>query len=389
MADITLTASMRANLLALQSTVNLMGTTQTRLATGLKVNTALDNPTNFFTAQSLNNRSNDLLGYKDGISESIQTIKAADTAISGINTLIQSAKAVAAAAKDVVASATTNQTLTFAGAATAGQNVTIGTQTYTAVTSITSVTATSFYAGGTAAQTAASLAATIAMTAPTTGGGTIGYTVTDNGNGSLNIKHSDNSALVAGDLTTTVTGATESAIANNSTALQAKIAQYNSLITQMNSLQSDANYKGKNLLGSQAGGTDDMTVRFGNNHTLTVQSFNGNATTGVGNLGLDANGATWASEATIQSSMDKMDNALSTLEIQSAALSSNLSIVQTRSDWIDNISNVLKTGASNLTAADSNQEGANMLMLQTRQSLSTSALSMASQSAQSVLKLFQ
>lgn len=379
---ISLTASMRANLAALQSTVSLMGQTQERLASGKKVNSALDNPTNFFTAQSHTNRSNDLLAFKDGISESIQTIKAADTAITSITKLIESAKAVAEAAKDVTSASATNQTLTFGAGMAAGDTVQIGGSTFTAVTSATSVDETHYYAGGTAAQAAASLSAAVAITAPTTAG--IGYTVTNNGNGSLNIKHSDNSALVATDLQITGAGTTESAIDNNGTELVAKRNQYNSIMTQIDSLQADAFYKGKNLLGGVAG-TNDMTVRFGNSHTLTVSSFDGD----VAGLGLDAAATTWSGESTIQASITKMEDALSTLRIESSKLSSNLSIVQARSEWIDNISNVLKTGADNLVNADSNEEGANMLMLQTRQSLSTSALSMASQSAQSVLKLFQ
>jgi len=71
------------------------------LSTGKKVNSALDDPISFFTAQSLNNRANDLASYKDGMSEAIQTIKSADSGITGITTLIQSAKALAISAKSL------------------------------------------------------------------------------------------------------------------------------------------------------------------------------------------------------------------------------------------------------------------------------------------------
>ncbi len=78
--DVSLTAGMRSNLVALQGTVDLLNRTQERLSTGKKVNTALDNPLNFFTAKALNSRAADLAGYKDGMSEAVQTIKAANAA---------------------------------------------------------------------------------------------------------------------------------------------------------------------------------------------------------------------------------------------------------------------------------------------------------------------
>jgi len=165
---------------------------------------------------------------------------------------------------------------------------------------------------------------------------------------------------------------------NSGAELAAKVTQYNTLMDQLDDLKADAFYKGKNLLNAET-----MTVRFGNNHTLSVTGFNGTAA----GLSLDAT-ASWSSESTIQTSIDKITNALTTLRVESSKLSSNLSIVNTRDEWISSIAATLQTGADKLTLADTNEEGANMLMLQTRQSLSTSALSMSAQAAQSVLRLF-
>ena len=97
-SDISLTAGMRNNLLALQQTASQVTTTQNRLSSGKKVNSALDNPTNFFAAQNANDRASDLNDRKDGMSEAVQTIKAADNGISAITALIQSAKGLASAA---------------------------------------------------------------------------------------------------------------------------------------------------------------------------------------------------------------------------------------------------------------------------------------------------
>src|SRR6478735_2669535 len=95
MSGIVLSASVRQNLLSLQSTADLLSTTQNRLSTGKKVNTALDNPTNFFTAASLDNRSSDISNLLDGIGNGVQVLQAANTGITSLQKLVDSAKSVA------------------------------------------------------------------------------------------------------------------------------------------------------------------------------------------------------------------------------------------------------------------------------------------------------
>src|SRR5215213_5861106 len=95
MSGIVLSASVRQNLLSLQSTADLLSTTQVRLSTGRKVNTALDNPTNFFTAASLDNRAKDLNNLLDGIGNGVQVLQAANTGISSLQKLVDTAKSIA------------------------------------------------------------------------------------------------------------------------------------------------------------------------------------------------------------------------------------------------------------------------------------------------------
>src|SRR6476660_4203454 len=95
MSGIVLSASVRQNLLSLQSTADLLATTQNRLATGKKVNTALDNPTNFFTAQGLDNRASDISNLLDGIGNGVQVLQAANTGITSLQKLVDSAKSIA------------------------------------------------------------------------------------------------------------------------------------------------------------------------------------------------------------------------------------------------------------------------------------------------------
>jgi flagellin len=378
---------MRANLLALQSTVELMGRTQERLASGKKVNSALDNPTNFFTALSHTSRAKDLLAFKDAIGESIQTIKAADIAVNGITKLIEGAKALAEDAKGQVGASSLTQSFTINNltALTAGATITVGASTFTVIAATGTVIGggTGFLLGATASDTAMNLAQAL------NGNATAAVNASVNG-GTITIANDSGAAMtttsiVASGLAASVT---ESDIGTGTGAeMAAKVAKYASFISQITDLKTDAFYKGKNLLGGAAGGSNDMTVRFGNSHTLTVSSFDGSAVNGLGLSATSTNA--WISEADITADITKLENALTTLRTKSSDLSSNLAIINTRSEWITNIAATLNTGAEQLTAADSNEEGANMLMLQTRQSLSTSALSMAAQSAQSVLRLFQ
>ena len=104
-SDVVLNAALRNNLLSLQNTQSLIDTTQLRLATGLKVNSALDNPTSFFAAQGLSNRANDLQRLLDGIGQSIRTIEEADNGVSALTDLISQAESVATEAQTEIRSA--------------------------------------------------------------------------------------------------------------------------------------------------------------------------------------------------------------------------------------------------------------------------------------------
>src|SRR6185503_18982493 len=219
MSDIVLSGGVRSNLLQLQQTSDLITQTQNRLATGKRVNSALDNPINYFTAQNLSGRANDLNSLLDSMSTAINTIQAANNGITAITKLVQSAQSIVTQAQQ-----TTDTTIR----------------------------------------------ATLA-------------------------------------------------------------SQFDSIRGQIDQLAQDSGINGINLLNGDA---------------------------------------------------------LTTLRSQSQSLSSNLQTVQVRQDFTKSMINTLQTGADNLTLADSNEEGANLLALQTRQQLSTTALSLAVQSDRNVLRLF-
>ena len=104
MSEISLTASMRSNLLSLQNTQSLMDQTQERLSTGKKVNSAIDNPSSYYTARSLTNRASDLNALLDSMGQGIQTIKAANEGIESITDFVEQAKALINTARDTSAS---------------------------------------------------------------------------------------------------------------------------------------------------------------------------------------------------------------------------------------------------------------------------------------------
>ena len=158
-------------------------------------------------------------------------------------------------------------------------------------------------------------------------------------------------------------------------------AQYNELRSQIDQLAADASYNGINLLDG-----DNLTVTFNEDATsnLSVSGVNFNSN----GLGISSAENTFQTDENINTALGVLNSATDTLRSQASKFGSNLSVVETRQDFTKNLINVLETGAANLTLADTNEEGANLLALQTRQQLSSTALSLASQADQNVLRLF-
>src|SRR3954469_5179694 len=174
MSGIVLSASVRQNLLSLQSTADLLATTQNRLATGKKVNTALDNPTNYFTAQSLDARAGDINNLLDGIGNGVQVLQAANTGITSLQKLVDTAKSLAnqALQSAVGYSTKSNVSATITGATA---NDLRGTTSYTSATATSNVLFSGAAGGVTAATGTTTLggtSATLVGTAAADGAGT-------------------------------------------------------------------------------------------------------------------------------------------------------------------------------------------------------------------------
>ena len=165
--------------------------------------------------------------------------------------------------------------------------------------------------------------------------------------------------------------------------------QFNDLRTELDRLSEDASFNGVNLLRG-----DQLKIVFNESGTSTIEIQAKNAkgearAINVANLGLlELSPEDLDLNDDIDAQLANLQNALNEVRAQASDLGSTLSVVQNREDFTKRMINTLETGAANLTLADTNEEGANLLALQTRQQLSQTALSLASQADQAVLRLF-
>ena len=377
MADISLTASMRSNLLSLQQTQDLMDMTQERLSTGKKVNSAIDNPSSYYTAQSLTNRASDLNALLDSMGQGIQTIQAANEGIEAITEFVQQAKAIANTARDnaTVKGATSSGTYT---AADDTQNITVK------IDGVADQDIEVTLADTDTLEQAATKIAT-ALNDDTDGvkdaEDTVigGFTATvENGQ----IKISNSKGIVA-NVSGTISGITFNGEIGNSTRTTS-MKQYNEILDQIDQLAKDSGYKGVNLLQG-----NDLKVVF-NEDRSSYLTINGTfADTSDKGLKISrAEDWTNPDNEAIDASISELENAITSLRNMASEFGNNYSIVENRENFTESLINVLEEGSDKLTLADMNEESANMLALQTRQQLAINSLSLASQAAQSVLSLF-
>jgi hypothetical protein len=217
-----------------------------------------------------------------------------------------------------------------------------------------------------------------------------GKVTASNDNGKLRLQNISTAALtVTGANSTTADGGTSTTSIAGNDVRKSLVAQFNTLRDQLNKFADDSSYNGVNLL---RGDNLKLTLNETGTSALNIQAkdANGNTLTiDSTSLGIDAStNSDFNADSTINDKLGKLTTALSTLRSQASSFGSNLSIVQNRQNFTNSMINTLQTGGDNLVLADTNQEGANLLALQTRQSLSTTALSMAAQSSQAVLQLF-
>ncbi len=415
MSDITLTSAVRQNLLSLQQTADLLSRTQERLATGKKVNSALDNPTNFFTAAGLDARSSDISNLLDSIGNGVQVLQAADTGITSLQKLVDTAKSIANQALQQppgysppahvlftgtgttsVAGDTTATSADLTTSALNGAVLTFKNSSGTAVAITIDTTPTAFNPAAKTAQVQSldqlnqALAdAGVNLAAVISGAGGLTFTSTSDGAGQV-ITTSGTAPTALDAIDVSATGATASAVVAavpdpvSQNARATLVSQYNQILTQINTTAQDSSFNGINLLdGNSLKLIFDETGK----STLTIAGVTFDSA-GLGLAPL-APRVDFTDNVLTGTVLNALNAASSELRSQASAFGANLSIVQIRQSFSKSLINVLQTGSANLTLADSNEEAANSQALSTRQSIAVSALSLANQSQQSVLQLLR
>lgn len=313
MDNISLSSGMRTNLLSLQNTNELLNRTQERLATGRKVNSAIDGPAAYFSALSLTDRSEALEKRLDGIGQAIQTIKASETGLETIRSMLDQAKAVASDAGDK---------------SSASDRRTLGTQFNEILRQVQTVARDTSYLGVNLIQ----------RSSP-------GDATADDQDIVLQFSERINESTLV------VTG-------------------FN-IYGPVGELSATGEAERALTLSSSTGAFTSLQVQ---SHGQTGDSFE-----------LDWGGTDFRNTLrTVISQIELFDDQL---QVQSSQLANQLNVITLREEFTKNIINEFETGADKLTIADLNEEGANLLALQTSQQLGVSSLSLASQARQSVLRL--
>ena len=384
MSDITLTAGIRQNLLSLQQTSTDLTTTQEALATGKAVNSAADNPSAYFTSQNLTNTANSLSALLDQIGQGSQTINAATNGLTGLTSLLQQALSTVqqAQSNNWTTAASTTGTVSLAASGS--------TLPASAATLLINVGSTTYSVSIAASSTLSQIEAAVNGT---TGLGTSGaVTATDDGSGHLIL--TSNSAptgfTVDANAESLALGLTGSASTNNvgigsSSTRSTLQTNYNALLTQITQLATDSGYNGVNLLAG-----DNLTIDFNQTgtSTLTLTGVTFNAE-GLGLTAISGSaGTSFQSDTILANTVAALNDALATVQSQTETYGTNASTITTRQTFETAMINTLQTGAASLVVADQNQESADLLTEQTQQQLEISALSIANQANQSVLKLF-
>jgi flagellin-like hook-associated protein FlgL len=333
-ANVTLSAAIRNNLLALQDTQTLIDRTNGRLNTGLRVAAVTDDAVAFFAARSLNERGDDLTGKKTDIDQAVSSVKAALEATDGVDSLLRQLKGIVTSAKS----------------ASSTERATLQSQYTEIKNQIDQLAQDASYQG---------------LNLVSNSTAKLGVSFSDRSNARLDVTAVrlttyafDTSLATSANLAVFVSGANGSAVST----VRASNASGIELLTASAIHISASNF------GSYAGSTDSWSAA-----KIAV---------GTGSVADLFN-------QVLDQFISQIDSSISAVRAAAKSLGANVALLQTRLDFTTNYVNVHQEGAGKYTLADLNEEGANLVSLQTKQQLGIQALSFSGQSEQSVLSLFR
>ena len=348
--SITLTASMRSNLASLKSIQKQMDTTQERLSTGKKVNSAIDNASSFYQSRALTNRAGDLDALLDSMGQGIQTIQAANEGIEGVTSFVEQLKSIANSAYAL------DPTLdTYEDTINSYKE-----QFETIQTEISKLVKDSSYQG---------------INLLTAGKLTVTF----------NESRSHRFVVQGDDIVA------EMAISSaNDWKMMANDTMDANFTADDGSVIASAGVQKYNVFDEAGEDTGTVVVlgddgKYYNTADKAEYTLQDGESFKVATKEVDEGGS-YAED--IDKTLTELSVAIDYLRAYSTELGNNFTIIETRQNFTDALIDVLETGSDNLVLADMNEESANYLALQTRQQLATNSLSLASQSAQSILSLF-
>ena len=435
-----LTNAFRNNLLAVQKAQKLIDKATLRLATGLKVNTALDDPQNFFSARALEFRANDLSKRLDGIGQNIRALQETQIGIDASLDLLDLAESYlntiesryqAGEIELIPQGPPTNITefrpsatdfIGYAGGQDSGGPVTVtnGGADFTLDGNlwkrvlinytVTADTVLEFEYASSAVPEIASIgfetdntftndsnrffihgtqfggisyAAPIPTYQYTGGGAYETYQIPIGTYFTGTFSHitfiNDDDAAPLGNSSYRNLSLREGPVNNALVAPPEIQAEYETILRQLNEIVEDAHYRGINLLTNE---TMETIFNAKGTHSLITEGIDATYA-GLGLIADDFN-----SIEAVRAKIEDVKNARKTLRSYSTTIASDLNIIQTREQFTRESIITLLAGSDDLTVADQNEEGANLLALQTRQLLATTSLSLASQSNRNILTLF-
>ncbi len=394
MTDVSLSAAVRSSLLSLQNTTDLIDRTQNRLSTGLKVASAVDDPVSFFQAKSLNDRASDFTEKKDTIDQSVSSVSAALEAIESIENIVRQLKGVANSLKSATGTQFTDLITQYQQLRTQ-VGLLADDATYQGINLVNNTTETlqvsfSDKTGSLLTINAVNVRASgLGLDEVTQAGANSSVNYTAGGAGVV---------LTAGELLTVTYQGSAQTLASNSTF----VFTYGTVSVSVQG------HTGATSLKISAGDVITLTVAStadsngtgaaGLSTSLYAVVAQAGLLTGAGSAAFGT-GVSIAAETTnyvlqgnstqVTAIITELDSALTSLRANASTLGGNVALLQTRLDFTEQYVNALEAGAAKLTLADINEEGANLLALQTRQQLGISALAFAGQAEQGILSLFR
>jgi len=382
MGDITLSAAVRGSLLSLQNTTSLVERTQGRLSTGLEVASAIDDPVAFFQAKSLNDRAFDFNEKKDGIDQGISTVTAALGGLESIEAIVRQLKGVATSLKSATGTQFTDLVSQFS--TLRSQIGTLATDASYQGTNLIDNTSESLSVSF-SDQTSSLLTISASNSAETGLGLDIVAIASDT---SFNFAARTAAAVGTGGIITVTYQGTGATV----TETGGLTVQYGTVSFGINQAVDTTQVVSQSITQGQV-----LTININSANVsgfTTAGVFVSTDFAGTGDVTTDAdlNSTNYVTEgvtSTIDPIITELDTALTTLRARSQTLGSNVALLQTRLDFTEDYVNTLEIGSGKLTLADLNEEGANLLALQTRQQLGISALAFAGQAEQGILGLFR